>query len=315
MSQNTEMLNDLSLNKFNKDYTSYDQLTSIYSSQVSEIAYWKSSKIKKLEQSLKELYPDDNYNLKLISHKDRKSHTQVLLYGNKQFLMIAFRGTEPSRIKDWITDAKFWNYKNHPTSNHHLANMPAGHGGFRRSLISLIAKKKLFKEIDKFILMSNSNIERSKFPIYLTGHSLGAAISQLFIEPLNYKGYNFSGAYHFAPPLAVSCKLNEYMKTNYGNKVYDIVNYKDYVPRAGRNGVAHFGKFYRICKNGLIYSEKESYIKFRFFEYFSEIKLHSLKSHIKALKNSKNSFDSISKRSTGNDYPCLRPKNESNKCK
>ena len=311
--QNEEMIKDLALKNFQTNFSSYNQLTSIYCSQISEIAYWKSNEIEKFEQLLNDRYPNDNYHLQLIDHKDKKSHTQVLLYGNKNFLIVAFRGTEPSRIRDWITDAKFWNYETNYTSIEQLANMPAGHGGFRRSLISLITQKKLFKKIDNIISKLNLKIDKSKFPIYTTGHSLGAAISQLFIEPLNYKGYNFSGAYHFAPPLAVSCKLNTYMKTNYGDKVYDIVNYKDYVPRAGRNGVAHFGKFYRICKNGLIYSEKESYIKFRFFEYLSEFKLHSLKNHLKAIRSSKNSLDNIIKRSVG-DYPCLEPETKIKNC-
>jgi hypothetical protein len=311
--QNEEIIKDLNLTKFNNNFSRYNQLTSIYCSQVSEVVYWNSTEIQNLQKRLNQKYPKENYNLELIDHK--KSHTQALLFGNKKFLIIAFRGTEPSKIIDWITDAKFWNYKTAPIFNEKYANMPAGHGGFRKSLMNLITEKNLFKKIDAMIAKCNSETDLSKFPIYLTGHSLGAAISQLFIEPLNYKKYNFSGAYHFAPPLAVSCDMNDYMKTKYGDKVYDIVNYKDYVPRAGRNGVAHFGKFYRICKNGLIYSEKESYIKFRFFEYLSEFKLHSLNNHLKALKKTNNNFYAITNRSYNRDYPCIEPKTKIKKCK
>jgi len=312
-SQNEELLKDIDLGNFNKDFSTYNQLTSIYCAQMSEIAYWDSTKIENLYNIFSEKHPNEKLYWELIEHKDKKSHTQALLWGSKDFMIISFRGTEPSKIKDWITDAKFWNYENNPNSNEQLANMPAGHGGFRNSLISLISKKNIFERIDKIITNCSPEIEKSKFPIYLTGHSLGAAISQLFIEPLSYKGYNFSGAYHFAPPLAVSCNINDYMKSKYGNKVYDIVNYKDYVPRAGRNGVAHFGKFYRICNNKLIYSEKESYIKFRFFEYLSEFKLHSLKNHIKAIRKTENSIKNIKNRSIG-DYPCLQPENQIPNC-
>jgi hypothetical protein len=313
ISQNEEILEDLNLEKFDDDFSSYNQLTSIYCSQISEVAYWDADEIAELNKLVNKKYPDDNHHWEFIDHNDKKDHTQALLWGNKNFLIIAFRGTEPSLFKDWISDAKFWNYENNPDSNEDLANMPAGHGGFRRSLISLITNESIFKKIDEMILKCSLGSTMTDFPIYLTGHSLGAAISQLFIEPLNYKGYNFSGAYHFAPPLAVSCKLNDYMKENYGDKVYDIINYKDYVPRAGRNGVAHFGKFYRICKNGRIYSEKEAYVKFKFFEYFSEFKLHSLKNHTEAIRNDQNSTEKISDRSIG-DFPCLQPKNVINNC-
>ncbi len=312
--QAQETVHDLNPDNFNMDFSEYHQKTSIYCAQLSKVAYWDSLGIQKLHQNLSKIYPEANYRWDFIDHRDSKSHTQVLLLGSTDFVIIAFRGTEPSVIKDWITDAKFWNYENQPCSNEELANMPAGHGGFRRSLIDLITKKKLFERIDTFIRNGNSNKDVSKTPIYLTGHSLGAAISQLFIEPLRYKKYNFSGAYHFAPPLAVSCKINDYMKSEFQNKVYDIVNYKDYVPRAGRNGVAHFGKFYRICKNGMMYSEKEAYIKFRFFEYFRVFTYHSLKNYLKALKSEKNSRIEINKRSVG-VYPCLRPKNEVDTCK
>ena len=47
--------------------------------------------------------------------------------------------------------------------------------------------------------------------------------------------------------------------------------------------------------NGLIYSEKESYTKFKLSEYLEEFELHSLKSHIMALKNHQNSFEEIKK--------------------
>lgn len=313
--QAQEILNDLNPANFNKDFSEYDQLTSIYCAQISKIAYWDAAGIQKLHQSISEKYPNANYRSEFINHQDKKSHTQVLLWGNTDFLIIVFRGTEPSKIKDWITDAKFWNYENNPSSNEELANMPPGHGGFRRSLMSLITKKNLFERIDAFLLNGNPNADISETPIYVTGHSLGAAISQLFIEPLHYKKYNFSGAYHFAPPLAVSCDINDYMKTKFGNKVYDIINYKDYVPRAGRNGVAHFGKFYRICKNGLIFKEKESYIKFRFFEYLSEFKLHKLQNHIKSIKNKENSMKLIYDRSIGKEYPCLEPENKIKNCR
>lgn len=54
----------------------------------------------------------------------------------------------------------------------------------------------------------------------------------LFCGVLEAQGYNMAGAYFFAPPLAIrpdeACRLNK----RYGTLVHEIVNYKDYVPRA-----------------------------------------------------------------------------------
>ena len=309
---------DLNLVNFNTDFSDYNQKTSVYCAQISKIVYWDSLGIANLHKQVSEKYPNANYRYKFIDHKDKKSDTQALLWGNSDFLVIAFRGTEGRKLKDWITNIKFCNYKSNQDADEEIRNIPAGHGGFRRSLMNLITKQNLFEKIDAFIKNGNPNADVSKTPIYLTGHSLGAAISQLFIEPLELhtkSKYNFSGAYHFAPPLAVSCEVNEQMKNTYGDKVYDIVNYKDYVPRAGRNGVAHFGKFYRICKDGLMYKEKESYIKFKLFEYRRGHESHFLSNHLIALKDQKNTIKGINDRSIiGEEYPCLKPKKEIRNC-
>jgi hypothetical protein len=96
------------------------------------------------------------------------------------------------------------------------------------------------------------------------------------------------------------------MKETFGSKVHDIINYKDFVPRAGRNGVAHFGQFYRICLNGLLYKEAEAYVKFNGTEYFKAFKYHSLKNYLSALRNTENSVAAIDKRSTaGHSFPCM----------
>ncbi|MCT4581088.1 MAG: lipase family protein [Flavobacteriales bacterium] len=312
LGQKKEIIEDLNLENFNSDFSNYHQLTATYLAQVSEVVYWKKTKIDQFCSELNKCYPNAHYQYDFL--EDKNNHSQALLLGTDHFLIIAFRGTEPSKIKDWITDVKFWNYENTDDSNEALGNMPAGHGGFRKSLIGLITKEDLFNKIDQLINKCSNASNKTNFPIYLTGHSLGAAMSQLFIEPLDYKGYNFQGAYHFAPPLAVTCSLNAIMKEKFGAKVYDIVNYKDYVPRAGRNGVAHFGKFYRICKDGLIYSEVESYTKFRRLESLQALKYHKLGNHLKAIKNQINTAKSIKERSD-EEYPCVKPKNEVLPCK
>lgn len=295
--------------RFNKDFSEYCQETSLYCAQISEIAYWNERNIKILQKQANEKYPEYNIKYKLIDDSYGIHHNQVLLWGNKDFLVVAFRGTEPNKLKDWFTDSKYWNYENSDGFHEELSNMPAGHGGFRRSLMRLLVEKKLIEEIKSTIKEISPNSSLESFPIYLTGHSMGAALSQLFILPLKHNKLNFSGAYHFAPPLAVSCEINKQMREKFGSITYDVVNYKDYVPRAGRNNVAHFGKFYRICNDGLIYEEKESYVKFNLSEYFTEFKLHALNTHIELLRKKENDLKFIRQRSTGN-FPCMEIKGE-----
>ena len=298
------MINDLNPENLNLDFSKYDQSSSIYCSQLSLLTYRNEVNIEKFYQQMVREYPDQNINYNFLSNTD-KNDTQALLWCNKTFLAIAFRGTERNKLKDWITNIKFWNYNNNPESNEELENLPPGHAGFRRSAMNLITTEHLLENINSLIKKSSPDADFKSFPIILTGHSLGAAISQMLIEPLVYSGYSFSGAYHFAPPLAVSNSVRDYMKDKYGEIVHDIVYYKDYVPRAGRNGVSHFGKFYRICLDGKIYKEKERYVRFKRFEVFKQAKWHSLTNHISAIKDTKhNSFERIQERES-KGYKCL----------
>jgi hypothetical protein len=164
----------------------------------------------------------------------------------------------------------------------------------------------LFEIIDGIIKAANPNANVKEFPIFVTGHSLGAGLSQLFMECLDYSRYNFSGAYHFAPPLAIACDYFIEMRDKFGYKVYDIVNYKDYIPRAGRIDVAHYGIFVRICDDDLIYFERESYVKFRWREHFRALRYHKLSNHLETIRSSYNSVAQIEERSkNSNGFPCM----------
>ncbi|MNU14578.1 Lipase (class 3) [compost metagenome] len=300
-SQKDYYLSEINPNNFKQDFSSYDQATALFCGQLSDLAYEKKSDIEKWTQSLNALYPESKIKTEFIEF--RKTNVQALLFVTKDFMIIAFRGTEPKVLTDWVTDAKYWKYKTTPTYNEDFANMPSGHGGFRKSLIDLIKHGKLFSKIDSMISITGFKGAKGTFPVYTTGHSLGAAISQLFMECLRYKGYNFQGAYHFAPPLAVSCEWRYHMQEHFANYVHDIVNYKDYVPRAGRNGVAHFGQFYRICLDGKLYREYDAYVKFSVGEYFKAIKYHSLINYLKYLRNDENSAMQVKDRLS--NFSCI----------
>ena len=305
--QEAVLLDDLNIHSFNGDFSHYDQGTSIFCAQISELAYWDQTKLVSFFKKLNSKYSNDRFQFKLINDRIGAHHNQALIVGNRKFIIVAFRGTEPTVFKDWFSDVKYWHYENTDKTDPMIADIPPGHGGFRTATRRLIMEKDLIGAIKTMIHEYASGMDETEFPVYLTGHSLGAAISQMFIEPLVKGTLKFKGAYHFAPPLAVGCSVNAEMKNKYGSIVYDIVNYKDYVPRAGRNDVAHYGQFFRICNNGLIFKEKETYVKFSVKEYLSEFKLHSLAAHVKAIRDDRNSYEAISQRSSGSAVPCMGP--------
>lgn len=290
-----EILSDLNPENLNPNFQNYHQSSAVYLAQLATISYWEEGRLTDLCNKINERYPDSNAHCRFIHNE--AADAQLVLWGNKDFLVIAFRGSEFTFL-DWFNNAKISNYLNLSEHDEALHFLPVGHGGFRRSLINLIRDENLYNAIDAMISLSNlSMLSQSEFPIYTTGHSLGAGLSQLFIESLKRSNYNFSGAYHFAPPLSVSSSLKVYMIEAFGDIVYDIINYRDYVPRAGRLGTAHFGKFYRIHENGEIYKEEERYIKFKWWEYFKEIKVHKIINHLKPIKSPMNTASQINNRS------------------
>jgi Lipase (class 3) len=298
----TQKLLDLNPQNFNPNFSDYDQKTALYCAQLSDLSYWEHSHLKWFIQQLNALYPGDPVSIDYIEIK--KIDAQVLLWKRKDFLMLSFRGTEFKRLRDFITDGKYGLFANDDSANVNIDGLLPGHGGFRRSLMDFIQIKDLYGRIDSLLPKIDGKPDKT-FPIYFTGHSLGAGISQAFINPLSVKKYNYAGAYHFAPPLSVSCDYHDDLVSRYSDRTYDIVNYKDYVPRAGRNHVQHFGKFYRIGKDSAVYKEKEAYIIFNRGEkgLRKEIGLHRIRNHITCLRRSANSTDEINKRSKGLDHP------------
>jgi hypothetical protein len=298
-----KMIEELNPANFKSNFSDYNQSTSLFCAQLSDAAYLDSSDFPVLEYILNLKYQENKFKLLNL---ETKRHARALLFFTKDFLIIAFRGTEFNIMRDIITDIKILPYTTTGNLKLKYHNLQDGHGGFRRGIMDLITEKYIFEKMDSMINLY-SNVPNT-FPIYLTGHSMGAAYSSMFTNTLiTDTKYNFSGAYNFAPPLAISCKnARDICCTQKGEKIYDIVNYLDYVPRASRKGrhqYSHIGKFYRISGHGLIFREDEHYIKRDRKEKGLKklIEFHSLNSYKAAIRFDKNTNDDIKQRYEKNE--------------
>lgn len=123
--------------------------------------------------------------------------TQCFVAAGDTFIVVAFRGTEVTSMRDWLRDLRFWQD----------ASGPLGckvHSGFLRGLTDKWKGKPIIDSIIETIkrMQKDYGGER-QLAIYLTGHSLGAALATLatafLLEDDDLKE-NVVGQYTFGSP-------------------------------------------------------------------------------------------------------------------
>ena len=325
---NTLQLEDLDPSKFDLDFTYYDQSTAIFLAQLSALVYYEKGDLDVRMNILRLMYPESDIRYAFLkepdkstplgenaSSKRKKSNTQseLMFFGTKDFAVIVYRGSYS--VKDWRTDLRMSTVGSQtPKEDSLYRGLPKGHEGFRQSLENLMVYENLFDRLEEFIGHYTKDV--SSFPVYLTGHSLGAALATLTIKPLTYGGqFKFGGCYTFAPAMTVACDATDVFEEE-SFLIHNIVNYVDLITRANYKKLAHVGNYYRLSKydkksctedDGLLYAENERVVPFKFGEslnIFGNVLLyHRLDSYIERLRLPANREDKVKER--GVDQSCF----------
>lgn len=159
--------------------------------------------------------------------------TQAFLAGNDSMLLLAFRGTQPTRLKDWMSDLDI-----------DLVGGPGGkvHEGF------LVALSYVWRDIWQFI----SN-HRNRRPLWVTGHSLGAALATLAVAKLRLeKDEPVNGLYTFGQPRTGNREFAKNFDADFAAQTFRYVNNNDIVPRVPFRALdySHVGSFRYFDVNG-----------------------------------------------------------------
>jgi len=130
--------------------------------------------------------------------------TQAILLSNSRFYILAFRGTEPTSIRDIKSDLK-------------ASTVPCEtggkiHKGFKEAFAQVA--------IDIQNCLDSEEIEAK--PLFITGHSLGGALATLATKKLSFK-YGIAGCYTFGSPRVADEEWMENVKT----PIYRLVNSAD----------------------------------------------------------------------------------------
>lgn len=142
--------------------------------------------------------------------------TQALAMAGDDMIVVAFRGTEPAQIRDWLSDATTPPWPG-----------PAGtgfvHYGFAEALESVFPRL-------RDVLAELRSGGRS---VWFTGHSLGGALAMLAAARLHLEEPHLTadGVITFGQPRTCDATLAAACNKAFRNRMYRFVNNNDVVPR------------------------------------------------------------------------------------
>jgi triacylglycerol lipase len=161
-----------------------------------------------------------------------RRETQALIAGDDAMLVLAFRGTE-GKLADWMTDLDV-----------ELVDGPGGkvHRGF------LLALDLVWPDIWRWI-----DERRGKRALWITGHSLGAALAMLATARLRFdEDHPVNGLYTFGQPRTGDRDFARNFDADFGRRTFRYVNNNDIVTRVPFRSMrySHAGTFRYFTETG-----------------------------------------------------------------
>jgi triacylglycerol lipase len=165
--------------------------------------------------------------------EDAETDTQALVGSTRQAIVIAFRGTEPTKLKDLLTDAELT-----------MVSGPLGkvHEGFWESL------EGIWDKLERAI----ASRQDGKRPIWFTGHSLGGALAQLAVARLIKEDRPAQGLYTYGAPRCGDTRFASQFNRLARQSSFRVVNEADIIPDVAPKflGFEHSGRFCQLDDRG-----------------------------------------------------------------
>jgi triacylglycerol lipase len=149
-----------------------------------------------------------------------KSVLQAVILGGNNFVVLAFRGTRPDQLSDWMTDADI----NQVSFNSLYPGPDVGfvHSGFAGLLQD--GWDDIYAAVDGF--------QQEGQPLWVTGHSLGGALAVVATAALTFnKREPVNGLYTFGQPRVGDPIFCSQCDSNFGDAMFRFVNNEDIVTR------------------------------------------------------------------------------------
>ena len=170
----------------------------------------------------------------------KAKETQAYIIGDDDTWILAFRGTESRKHKDWLTDL-----------NADLVSGLGGkiHEGFSRAL------SHVWDDI-----WNTLKVDRGSRTLWVTGHSLGGALATLAVARLRQeKDYPVNGLYTFGSPRVGNDNFTDNFDDDFEDFTFRFVNDNDVVPHVPRGDMnfSHVGTLMRFDEKGRLEAKKK----------------------------------------------------------
>lgn len=229
-------------------------------------------------EEVKKTYEAQGFEVKTFD----RNGTQAFLAIKDDVALLSFRGTEPDEVTDLLTDAQVC-----------LVDGPYGkvHKGFSKGLDAVWPD--IQKELDA------ANVGQDK-PLFITGHSLGAALGTLAAARLEKQGKAPQGLYTFGSPRVGNDAFAErFNRSTLGSRTWRFRNNNDGVtiipPPGGPCDYTHVGSEVYLDNQGIAHDRPDaSWIaRDRRDSLFSPVQSYFLKKHMRGMKNDNNALEHL----------------------
>lgn len=222
---------------FDANATAYSLNNAYWLAQAAKIAYQVKHEIQPAVAKL------GLENFEFLSKDD----TEGFIATNEKIIVVAFRGTEPTKLQDLLADARL-----------HKVQGPLGevHRGFLNAY--QLVKDDMYGAIQR--LRDNNNPQT----LWFTGHSLGAALAVVAVADLLADGQNVNGLYNFGQPRVGSDEFGAEFNRRFHAQQFRFVNNNDAVTRVPPRafGYSHTGELRYIDSAGEIQQDIGFWDKF-----------------------------------------------------
>jgi triacylglycerol lipase len=222
---------------FTADTTKYDPVNAYWLGNAARLAYSDSA----VAQSTAAGWGFDRF--RFFDRND----TQAYVAGNAQTIIVAFRGTQPQLLKDWLTDCD---------TCFCGGSFGRVHQGFQRGL----------EQVWSEVLATIVQFQDRGQSLWFTGHSLGAALATLAVASLRVPPNDkpVYGLYTFGQPRVGDREFEQRFNTDFKARAFRFVNNNDMVTRVPSRvaGFSHVGTFLYFDRAGDLHDDMGFWYRF-----------------------------------------------------